>query len=404
MRCEKAKTLMVDYVYEELSEKQRKKLEKHVSQCWGCAFELESFQKTIDLVKSQAEIEESEEFWKANWSRIEERLPQLNVAVKNRSLFGHARDWLSDRMPPSDWIFHELMLKKALPVLGMGIFIVGVSLFVIHTLQTKLGQQDMLSSVERMTKEEALLELPKHNGGNTIQVEFYLIEHERSSLQLASIRNASLSSQPQQKFSLRKDDLFYYEMVGGARSEAGLIMRGRSDWHKSSNHKADDKTQRVDLQSEDVSNGDTISLEEAQRLVSFGIIAPPLIDTDYTLTGVRKIKDNVLFFRKAVLAKKYKRECVQVLYSNGRDVFSLFQQPVGAREGLDRWDFREYIVGLGKNGERTAVLGWYTGEFVFNLVGEVDTARMMGIADEIRNYYLMDGVKEYYREYTEQGR
>ena len=394
MRCEKAKTLMVDYVYEELSEKQREKLEKHVSQCWGCAFELESFHKTMDLVQSQAEIETSEEFWEANWSRLEERLPELNVAVENRSLFGRVRDWLSDRTPPSDWIFHELILRKSLPAAGMVIFVVCMSLFVIHTLRTKLARQDMLSSIEQMTKEEALLELPKPNEGNGIQVEFYLIEHEHSALQLASMRNASLSSQPQQKLSLRKDDLFYYEMVGGTRSESGLIMRGRSDWHKDTNHQADDKTQRVDLQSEDVSNGDTISLEEAQELVSFGIIAPPLIDTDYTLIGARKIKD---------------RECVQVLYSNGRDIFSLFQQPRGAKEGLDRWDFREYIVATegrryGKNGERAAVLGWYTGEFVFNLVGQAETSRMMRIADEIRNYYLMDGVREYYREYTERGR
>jgi len=404
MKCEKAKKLIIDYVYQELSDKQRKKLEKHIAHCWGCSFELESFQKTIHLVQSQTEVEESEQFWEERWSKIEERLPPLEVAVKDRSLFGQVRHWLWDRMPPSDWIFHELMLRKALPAVGMVIFVVCVSLLVIHTLRTKLGRQNVsLSSVEQVAKEEAMLELPKHNEGNGIQVKFYLLEHERSSLQLASIQNASLSHQPQQQFSLRRDDLFYYDMVGGVRSESGLIMKGRSDWHESSNHGADDRIQGKSLQPEDVSDKDTISLEEAQRLVSFDIIAPSLIDSNYTLIGVRKIKD---------------RECIQVLYSNGADVFSLFQQPIGVRERLDRWDFREYIVAsgsrsnrakpegrrYGKNGERTAVLGWYTGEFVFNLVGEVETSRMMGIADEIRNYYLMDGVREYYREYTERGR
>jgi spore cortex formation protein SpoVR/YcgB (stage V sporulation) len=63
MRCEKAKKLIVDYIYQELSEKQRKKLEEHLAQCWGCSFELESFQKTINIVESQTEMEESEQFW-----------------------------------------------------------------------------------------------------------------------------------------------------------------------------------------------------------------------------------------------------------------------------------------------------------------------------------------------------
>lgn len=379
MRCEKAKKLIVDYVYQELSERQKKKLEEHLSQCWGCSFELESLQKTINLVKSQAE-EKGEQFWKKRWRNIEKRLPRSKAALKNKSTFGRFWDWFLNRVPSPGWLFHEFIMRKALPVFGALIVIVCASLFVRHILRTKPeGQDALLSSAEQSAKEGVVLGLPKQSGQD-IQVGFYILEHERAFLKLASMRDTSLSSQPEHRFFLRRDDLLYYDMAGGERPESGLIMRGRSDWGESTDQKVDE------LKSKEISDLNTISLEEAQKLVSFKVVAPHTVASSYTLTGVRKVKDS---------------ECVQLLYSNGTDVFSLFQQPTEAKERLDRLDFREYIVGIGKDGERTAVLGWYTDELVFNLVGKADLPRTMKIADEIREYYLMDGVKEYYMEHID---
>jgi hypothetical protein len=242
----------------------------------------------------------------------------------------------------------------------------------MHTFQTKWGGQE--PSAERAAKGEIVLELPKQSGGNGIQVGFYILEHERASLQLASMQSAS-----HQQIFLRWDDLLYYDTAGGERPESGLIMRGRSDWQES--------PESDDLKSKSVSDVDTISLEEAKKLVSFEIVAPSLIASNYILTGVRKVEG---------------RECIQLLHSNGIEVLSLFQQPTGAEDGLSRWDFREYMVGLGKNGERSSALGWYTDEFVFNIVAKADLPRMTEIADEIREYYLMDGVKAYYLEHAGQ--
>ena len=367
MRCEKAKKLAVDYVYQELSERQRKKLEEHLDQCWGCSFELKSLQKTVNLVKSQTEMEESEQFWEKSWRSIGERLPQSRVALKNRRLFGQVRGWLSDKVPSPGWLFHEFVMKRALPVLGILILAAGSSLFAVHTFRTRSGRQE--SSADRAANGEMALVLPRQSGANGIQVGFYVLEHERTSLQLASMRSAS-----HQQMFLMRDDLLYYDTVGGERPESGLIMRGRSDWYEDGG-----------LEPKDISDVETISLAEAKKLVSFNIVAPSLIASDCTLTGIRKVKD---------------RECVQLHYSNGADAFSLFQQSTGSRERLNRWDFREYTVGLGKDGERSAVLGWYTDEIIFNLVGKADLSRMTEIADEIREYYLMDGVKAYYLEHA----
>ena len=376
MRCEKAKKLIVDYVYQELSERQRKRLKEHLAQCWGCSFELESFQKTIDLVKSQTEVEESEQFWKESWGRIGKRLPQSKAALKNRTLFGQVWHWLLDtRLPPPGWLFHEFILRRALPAFGVIVFVVCVSLLAIHIFQTKTGGQK--PPAERAAEGEIVLELPERSGENGIRMGFYILEHERASLQLASARNVS-----HRQIFLRWDDLLYYDTVG-ERPESGLIMRGRSDRHERSGHEIDG------LKLKRVYDVDTISLEEAKKLVSFNVVAPSLIASSYAFTGIRKVKG---------------RECVQLLYSNGANTFSLFQQPLVGKERLDRWDFREYIFGLGKDGERSSVLGWYTDEIIFNLVGKADLSYMTEIADEIREYYLMDGVKAYYLKHAGQGR
>ena len=367
MRCEKAKKFAVDYVYQELPERQRKKLEEHLAQCWGCSFELESLQKTVNLVKSQTEMEESEQFWEKNWRSIEERLPQSRAALRKRRLLGQARSWLLDRVPSPGWLFHEFVMKKALPALGILILVAGASLFAVHTFRTRSWRQG--PAADRAANGEMALVLPRQSGANGIQVGFYIHEHERTSLQLASMRSAS-----HRQIFLTWDDLIYYDTVGGERPESGLIMRGRSDWYEDGG-----------LEPKDISDVDTISLAEAKKLVSSNIVAPSLLASSYTLTGIRKVKD---------------RECIQLLYSNGADAFSLFQQLTGSRERLNRWDFREYTVGLGKDGERSAVLGWYTDEIVFNLVGKADLSRMTEIADEIREYYLMDGVKAYYLEHA----
>lgn len=364
MRCEKAKKLAVDYVYQELSERQRKKLEEHLDQCWGCSFELESLQKTVNLVKSQTEMEEGKQ---EIWRSIEERLPQSRAALRKRRLLGQAWSWLLDRVPSPGWLFHEFVMKRALPAFGILILAASASLFAVHTFRTRSGRQE--PSADRAANGDMALVLPRQSGANGIQVGFYVLEHERTSLQLASMRSAS-----HRQMFLMRDDLLYYDTVGGERPESGLIMRGRPDCYEDGG-----------LETKDISDVDTISLAEAKKLVSFNIVAPSLIASNCTLTGIRKVKG---------------RECVQLLYSNGSDTFSLFQQSTESRERLNRWDFREYTVDLGKDGERSAVLGWYTDEIVFNLVGKADLSRMTGIADEIREYYLMDGVKAYYLEHA----
>ena len=59
MKCEEFKTLIVDYIYDEISEKDREKLEKHLEHCSSCLAEFNEFKKTSGVLQ-QWEDEESD--------------------------------------------------------------------------------------------------------------------------------------------------------------------------------------------------------------------------------------------------------------------------------------------------------------------------------------------------------
>ena len=86
-----------------------------------------------------------------------------------------------------------------------------------------------------------------------------------------------------------------------------------------------------------------------------------------------------------------------MVYSNGPGVISLFEQPLKAREQLDRKDLREYILRLVGDKERMAILGWVTERLSFNLIGEMTLSDLMKIAEEIQERCLTDKAKQYYR-------
>ncbi|MFC1712849.1 metallophosphoesterase family protein [Candidatus Poribacteria bacterium] len=262
--------------------------------------------------------------------------------------------------------------EKVLPAFAMLILGICASLLIMYALRTDPGEPEHSAG-----QIAGMAELPEERG---ILVGFYVQEHERATVQLASMQSVPAISSPSRldkQVFLRWDDLMYYDRTDEERPESGVIMRRPSGWQESPEQKP-----------EAVADVDTISLQEAEEIVSFGIVAPSLIASEYTHTGTRKVKG---------------RECIQLLYSNGTDTLSLFQQSRKAQDRLSRWDFREYVVGLAKDGEDSSVLGWYTDEIIFNLVGKADLQRMTEIADEIKEYQLMDDVRNYYLENMHKG-
>ena len=81
------------------------------------------------------------------------------------------------------------------------------------------------------------------------------------------------------------------------------------------------------------------------------------------------------------------RESLHLLYTNGIDTFSVFEQPLGGNQGLAAKDFREYAVykssvpaeGAGDRAG-TTILTWKNTHVSFVLIGRADMSRLMEIA------------------------
>jgi hypothetical protein len=412
MRCEKAKRLIVDYVYHELSEKQRKKLEEHIAHCWGCSFELESFQKTITLVESQTKMEVDEQFLEVRWREIENRFPQSKAALKNRTLFGQVRDWILDRFPSPGWLFHEFIMRKTLPALGVFTFVISASLFIIHTLRTKQGGQDVpFTPAEQVTmatpeggkrmgeweeKESGRVRLlPNLTEGETpakpvresnaesvregeapaepdtkITINFYLKEHENAVTQI------SYSSQPKhQEIELGREDMFYYDTVRGLgreqQGEAGVFLRAprRSSYPTPKEPSMLLRAKRSNLAT-NIANSHKLSLREAQEAVNFKIVAPQTLYPAYLLETIRKIDGT---------------ECIHLIYTDGISTLSLFEQAVESEEKLHSSDFREYVMYSKDGDEPVNIIGWNSAEVSFTLIGKEDLSQLMSIIRAIQS-------------------
>jgi len=236
MQCEKAKKLMVDYLYQELSGRQQKRFEEHVAQCWGCSFELESFRKTVDLVSSHVRspvgLEDDEQFWGASWGKIESRLSQPGTGLRRGAPSERTRKWFTGiRSLPMRWVFHEFVFRRVVPALGVVALVIFISLLAMRVLRTDLTGQDAAPPVSTKPGETAS-ELPRKPGEIGIQVpddlatiNFYLREHQEVIAQTVS---EETSTQPTAQMSEARDDILYYESVGKFPkiTEKGLIILG----------------------------------------------------------------------------------------------------------------------------------------------------------------------------------
>jgi hypothetical protein len=231
-----------------------------------------------------------------------------------------------------------------------------------------------------------------HQSLSDIWVSFYISEHEKT-LKHATLQKAAFPRETPIHIPLRRENILYYDELSGEREElkgqSGLILKSESGW-KEPRPQSLSETERGTGRGEDAEeksdeeflNSETLTIEEAKKSVSFDIIAPSVIGEEYRLTMVRKAKD---------------KECVQLVYSNGLGVISLFEQPLEAKEKLGRKDFREYILRLAKNEGPMAVLGWGTEQLAFNLTGEMPLSELMKIAEEIHERRLTDEARSYYQ-------
>jgi len=204
---------------------------------------------------------------------------------------------------------------------------------------------------------------PKAHDDDLATINFYLMEHQGAITQTVS---AELSTRPTARTYISRHDILYYEFIDELPRFArpGIILRRPSSQREISPAKAPA-----------ISKGKILTLPQARNAVDFDPVMLPRLHPGYILDSLRKIDDY---------------HSLHMLYTNGIDTISLFEQSSNGKQGLAAQDFREYAVfrsvepAAGLKGQgRATILAWSSGAVSFVLIGKTDMAQLMDMAQSI---------------------
>jgi len=187
-------------------------------------------------------------------------------------------------------------------------------------------------------------------------INFYLKEHQDIVAQTVS---ANISPPPAAQMRVDRHDVLYYEFMDEPYEFArpGIIVRGPS--YQSPTAPAEVPA---------IANGHTLTLSEARETANFNLVSPPRLHPGYMLDQIRRIEG---------------RDALHLLYTNGINTISLFEQPLNGRRGLVPEDFREYAVYRNKGQAGGAILAWRDDNLSYVLVGNAEMSQLMDMAQSI---------------------
>ena len=187
-------------------------------------------------------------------------------------------------------------------------------------------------------------------------INLYLREHRD-----VVARHVSLSPARPQPARMRvsQHDILYYEFLddGHEYMRPGIIVRGPSSRRQISSPEAPV-----------ISNGHTLTLSEARKTTDFELQAPPRLHPGYSLDQIRRIEG---------------RDAMQLLYIDGINSVSLFEQPLDGQRGLAAQDFREYAVYRNKGQAAGTILAWRDDVRSYVLIGNTEMSQLMNMAQSI---------------------
>jgi hypothetical protein len=159
------------------------------------------------------------------------------------------------------------------------------------------------------------------------------------------------------RVSLR--DILYFESLddGPEFTRPGIIVRGPSS--------------QQDIDSPEapvISNGHTLSFSEAKQAAGFNLVLPSWLHPGYSLDQIRRIEG---------------RDALQLLYTDGINSVSLFEQSLDGQRGLSRQDFREYAVYRNKGQAGGTILAWRDDTISYVLIGNTEMSQLMNMAQSI---------------------
>jgi hypothetical protein len=211
-----------------------------------------------------------------------------------------------------------------------------------------------------------LLQKPAPVTGDALDtINLYLTEHQGAVLRTVSEEPAS---EIETRISIPREAFYYYEHIDGfpRYSRPGVILKGPS--------KAKKEIPMPEIPS--ISKGEILDLPQARKAVDFEPVAPVRLHPGYILDSIRKIEDY---------------NSLHLVYTNGINTLSLFEQSLDGKKGLAAHDFREYAVYRSNQttqdkrteSDKATILAWRNGSVSFILIGNEEITQLMEIAQAV---------------------
>jgi len=158
---------------------------------------------------------------------------------------------------------------------------------------------------------------------------------------------------------VNQEDILYYELLDDQPEymRPGIIVRGPSSLRQISSS-----------ESPVISNGHSLTLSEARKTAGFELQAPPWLDPGYRLDQARRIEG---------------RDALQLLYTDGINSVSLFEQSLDGQRGLSRQDLREYAVYRNTGQAAGTILAWKDDVLSYVLIGNAEMSQLLNMAQSI---------------------
>jgi len=291
-----------------------------------------------------------------NQKKIEQLAKKISIdraAIDHDRILADAEAALKNSQRPKMSQFRVLFWKRLPFVVWAGglaaALLIVSSLITCFVLSEKVD--DLRHKLELARREVALAQ-----PDDSATINLYLKEHREVIAQHASASPAA--SQPL-GIHVDQQDILYYEMFDDQPEymSPGIIIRGPSS------------QQEIDSpEILTISNGHTLTLSEARKAANFALVAPPWLHPYYKLDQIRRIEG---------------RDALQLLYTNGINSISLFEQPLDGRRGLSRQDFREYAVYSNKGKTGGTILAWKDDNLSYVLIGNIEMSLLMDMAQSI---------------------
>ena len=343
MKCDKVKNLLGAYIDSELSRRKTKQVQQHLEECSSCSWELKSYNKIDELGQWITKANAShvpKGYWDNYIAKLHQSLKEAKHHKQNQITNTFNRSWHLTQT------FTEYWIKKLAPGLATAVVIILLILGVDHLRQ----QSDQMTTLENAGKQEIIINL-------------YLKEHEKA------VTKVAYSTDPlSREIEIGYEDLFYYDEIRrsavGQTGEAGVFLRVP----QSSRYFSPKEPSRAT----EIMNGQLLKINTAQEAVNFKIVAPQTLYPGYFLEIIKTIEGS---------------ECLQLIYSNGMNTVSLFEQAVMNKDKFHSNDFREYVIYSQEGSEAVDIVGWNSTNLSFTIIGEPDFSQLLSMIREIQRNY-----------------